>query len=96
MKRLRHRPSERQVKGSSFARLSLDPRRDSFKYVSPRPTKFSGDFLKYIIRRQNGVGRPPAERRRQLARVEVSRALRELSAFRDVISYHGRIRPWQV
>lgn len=89
----RHRPLERQVKGSSDARLASDPRK--LTTIPMKWTKYSGDYLKYIVRPKNGVGRPAASRRIQLARIEVNRALRKLAAFRDVIEYHGRIRPWQ-
>jgi hypothetical protein len=59
LKRSRHRKQDRSLKGSSLSRLSSDPRRERFVSISLRTTKFSGDFLKYIVRHKNGVGRPP-------------------------------------
>ncbi len=58
-KRSRHRKSERSRKGNSVARLATDLRGPV--YVSPVEwTRYSGDFLKYVVRHKNGVGRPPA------------------------------------
>lgn len=60
----RHRPLEKVAKGSSDARLASDPRR--LIPLHQKWTKYSGDYLKYIVRPNKGVGRPAAARREQL------------------------------
>jgi len=56
-RRSRHRKSEKSNKGSSDARITSDPR--NLIYLKTKWTKYSGDYLKYIVRPKNGVGRPP-------------------------------------
>ena len=74
-KRLRHRKSARSVKGNSDVRIANDPR--NLIHVSTHVfTKYSGDFLKYIVRPKNGVGR------QQLAWAEANQQLRGLEELR--------------
>lgn len=56
--RRRHRRTDRSIKGSSVARLGGDQRKLRYQDAE-QYTKYSGSYLKYIVRPKNGVGRPP-------------------------------------
>lgn len=71
-KRSRHRKSEIYRNGSSQERIDNDPRQ--LRYVSPvRRSKYSGLYLKHIVRHKNGVGRPPLIGRDNLIMQEIRR-----------------------
>ena len=53
----RHRPQDREHKGNSVSRISMDKRRIIFKSMEPL-CKYMGEGLR-AARRKNGVGRPP-------------------------------------
>jgi hypothetical protein len=80
LKRLRHRRSARSNKGNSVARVATDPRK-LVRVSTEIFTKYSGAYLRHIVRHNNGVGRPPLVRRQQLAWAEANSQIRGLKRF---------------
>jgi hypothetical protein len=53
----RHRPSDKERKGGSLSRINADPRRLLMRPFA-KEERYTGYYLKTVVRPSHGVGRP--------------------------------------